>query len=113
MTPDGTAAVSSSTDCTVRLWRVPYSPFVAGSVVSEDTCVAEYTGKFAFRGIDHHPSEARFATAGASLDVWDHQRSEPVATYAWGADTVVSARYNPVGRWDARTESTLRCCSLV
>jgi len=27
--------------------------------------------------------------------VWDHERSEPVASFAWGADTVTAVRFNP------------------
>lgn len=29
------------------------------------------------------------------VDVWDHERSEPVASFAWGADTVTAVRFNP------------------
>lgn len=36
-----------------------------------------------------------FATAGAAVDVWDHERSEPIHTFTWGADNVLSARFNP------------------
>jgi len=37
-----------------------------------------------------------FATAGAKVDVWSHERSEPVSTFTWGADTIHSVRFNPV-----------------
>lgn len=29
------------------------------------------------------------------VDVWDHERSEPVSGFAWGADSVTSVRFNP------------------
>lgn len=29
------------------------------------------------------------------VDLWDHNRSEPVASFQWGSDTVVSVRFNP------------------
>ena len=29
------------------------------------------------------------------MDLWDHARSEPVSTFQWGSDTVVSVRFNP------------------
>ena len=48
------------------------------------------------RGIDHHWQDGVFATSGAKVDVWDHDRSEPTATFSWGADTVHSVRFNPV-----------------
>jgi hypothetical protein len=50
------------------------------------------------RGIDHHWRDDTFATAGAAVDVWDHQRSEPVTSLTWGADSMHSVRFNPVRR---------------
>ena len=29
------------------------------------------------------------------VDIWDHSRSEPVNSFAWGADTVTAVRFNP------------------
>ena len=29
------------------------------------------------------------------MDVWDHERSEPVQSFTWGADTVTAVRFNP------------------
>lgn len=58
----------------------------------------EFQGRNAFRGIDHHWRENLFATAGATVEVWSHERSEPVSTFSWGADTVLSVKFNPVSR---------------
>ncbi len=52
-------------------------------------------GANAFRSIDHHWSRNTFATASSAVDVWDHERSEPIHTFSWGADTVISVRFNP------------------
>ena len=49
MTRGGDAAVSCSTDCTVRLWRVPYAPFESGSVEAEDRAVLQFHGSAAFK----------------------------------------------------------------
>jgi len=48
------------------------------------------------RAIDHHWEDDKFATAGAAVDIWDHSRAEPISTYSWGADSVLSVRFNPV-----------------
>ena len=29
------------------------------------------------------------------VDIWDHERSEPVTELSWGSDTVTSVRFNP------------------
>lgn len=56
---------------------------------------AEYAASGALRGADHHWTRPRFATCGAEVLLWDHERSEPVSRYSWGADTVASVRFNP------------------
>jgi WD repeat and SOF domain-containing protein 1 len=58
--------------------------------------VFEFQGRNAFRAIDHHWRENLFATAGAVVEVWSHERSEPVNTFTWGADSVLSVKFNPV-----------------
>lgn len=94
-TANGEACVSCGTDSTVKLWKVPYAPFEVGTVECEETPVYEFQGKSAFRAIDHHWQSQTFATAGAAVDIWDHARSEPIRTFTWGSDTVLSVRFNP------------------
>lgn len=95
VTPDGEGCVSAATDCTVKLWKVPFAPFDGGPVEEDEAPVMEFSGKHAFRGIDHHWERPQFATAAAAVEIWDHSRAEPTQTYEWGADTVTSVRFNP------------------
>lgn len=94
---DGRILVSCGHDCTVRLWNVPAPSILEFDDSSDDTLkpLAEYTGKYAYRGADHQWGGNLFATAGAQLDIWDHNRSQPVNSFEWGVDTVVSVRFNP------------------
>ena len=75
--PSGDVAVSCSTDCSVRLFRLPFAPFEgAGDVADEAGAVLEFQGKHAFRGIDHHWAQSKFATAGAQVrPFWESCRS--------------------------------------
>jgi len=91
----GHNVVSSSEDGTVRLWKVPAPAFEPGPVAESQESVMEYVGKSGFRGIDHHWEKDMFATAGAAVDVWDHERSEPIQTFEWGADNVINVKFNP------------------
>jgi WD repeat and SOF domain-containing protein 1 len=109
--PDGETCVSCSTDATIKLWKVPYAPFEAAPVESEEKAVMAFEGKHAFRGIDHHWQRNTFVTSSAVVEVWDHERSEPIHTFSWGADTVLSARFNPVSSAWARSCCMWRCCS--
>lgn len=76
-----------------------------------------------FRAVDHQWDGDVFATAGAQLDIWNHNRfhlnifqillpqygkwisfqhilflssrSQPVNSFEWGKDTTISVRFNP------------------
>ncbi|KAK9844406.1 hypothetical protein WJX74_002087 [Apatococcus lobatus] len=95
-TPSGDACVSCSTDCTVRLWRIPAAGMQPAAEPQEAQAALEFHGANGFRAIDHHWQGDRFATAGAQVDVWDHARSEPMSTFRWGAESALSVRFNPV-----------------
>jgi WD repeat and SOF domain-containing protein 1 len=45
--------------------------------------------------IDHHWVDVQFVTGGQVVNVWDESRSQPIHTYQWGADSILSVRYNP------------------
>jgi len=84
--------------------------------------LAVWRGKHAFLYMDAAPSGRSFATASVGIAVWDYERSEPVHSYEWGADSVTTVRYNPaepsllastgadrsVALYDVRTDSALR-----
>ena len=95
--PDGRHAVSVGDDAAIRLWQLPgaaAAPAAAESAAPAKP-VASFHGRHALRDVDHHWRKAWFATAGAAVQLWDHERSEPLAEYNWGVDTVASVRFNP------------------
>lgn len=107
--PDGESAVSCSADCTIKLWKVPHAPFEAGGVQADAAPVAEYVGKNAFLGVDYHAQANRFATCGSDVSIWDAAHSDPIHTFSWGDDSVLSVKFNPV-----RTPpSDSSCCTRV
>lgn len=81
--------------------QVPYAPFEAGDVCAEQGPALEFSGRHAFRGVDHHWCRPTFATAGSTVELWDHGRSEAVGSFSWGSDSVVSVRFNPVSNGEA------------
>jgi WD repeat and SOF domain-containing protein 1 len=94
---DGNVLVSCGTDCTVRLWNVPRPSLEDSSISSENFIEpsATYVWKNAFWAVDHQFEGDLFATAGAQLDIWNHNRSQPVQSFQWGTDSVISVRFNP------------------
>ncbi|KAK4688856.1 DDB1- and CUL4-associated factor 13, partial [Tremellales sp. Uapishka_1] len=55
-----------------------------------------YTSKNGFNGIDHHRSDAVFATASNTVQIWDETRSNPLSTLAFGnsMETVTAVKFN-------------------
>ena len=94
--PDGDTAVSCAADCTVKLWRVPHAPLEQGDVQQEARPHVEYVGQHAFLGIDYHHQRDCFATCGHAVDIWDAEHSQPIQTFDWGSESVLSIRFNPV-----------------
>lgn len=76
--------LSCAADKTVKLWDP-----AAGK-----TPVATYIGTGAFNSVSHHRSERTFATASGAIDIWDTDRSKPVSSLTWGADTINCVRFN-------------------
>ncbi|PRQ24028.1 putative transcription factor WD40-like family [Rosa chinensis] len=94
---DGRVLVSCGTDCSVRLWAVPISTAMELDVSSDKSVepLETYVWKNAFRSVDHQWNFDRFATGGAGVDIWNHNRSAPEQSLEWGTDTVISVRFNP------------------
>ncbi|KAM7492214.1 hypothetical protein LguiA_035135 [Lonicera macranthoides] len=94
---DGCILVSCGSDCTVRLWSVPTATGMDLDNSSDDSTkpLAVYVWKNAFWAVDHQWDGDLFATAGAQVDIWNHNRSQPVNSFEWGKDTGISVRFNP------------------
>ncbi|KAK4766500.1 hypothetical protein SAY87_008142 [Trapa incisa] len=93
---DGRILVSCGTDCTVRLWTVPIptlEEFYSPGKSSEPLAI--YTRQNAFRAVDHQWDGEQFATGGAQVDLWNHNRSLPIKSFEWGTDTILSVKFNP------------------
>ncbi|KAF8935014.1 WD40-repeat-containing domain protein [Dissophora ornata] len=87
---EGDRFLSCSNDRTVKIWDPSTDIDGASSTIP----VATFTGKNAFSGISHHRSDNIFATSGSAIDIWDHDRAEPVQTLNWGVDTINTVKFN-------------------
>lgn len=92
---DGCILVSCGTDCTIRLWNIPTTMESDDSTKSTVEPASVHVWKNAFWGVDHQWDGEHFATAGAQVDIWNHNRSQPINSFEWGSDTVISVRFNP------------------
>jgi DDB1- and CUL4-associated factor 13 len=75
--------VSVGEDKVVHLWS-PESQKPVTSFISQHV----------FSGIDHHRKDKIFATSSGVIDLWDHNRSEPIQTMQWGAESILGVKFN-------------------
>ena len=48
------------------------------------------------RSIDHKVASSVFATSGTTVQLWDHNRSKAIRTFAWGSDTATKVKFNQI-----------------
>lgn len=53
-----------------------------------------YISRYPFTAVDHHRSDNIFMTSSTQIDVWNHERAEPIQTFKWGAETVTTVKSN-------------------
>lgn len=58
--------------------------------------ISTFIGQYAFNAVDHHRRKDWFATSAINIDLWSHERSDPIQSFTWGADTIQTCRFNPV-----------------
>ncbi|CAI2369405.1 unnamed protein product [Moneuplotes crassus] len=56
---------------------------------------AQYMSKSILFNVDHSYEEAKFATSGSIVQVWDYERSDPISRFDWGMDAVNTLKWNP------------------
>ncbi|KAI8808446.1 WD40-repeat-containing domain protein [Cladochytrium replicatum] len=81
--PFQTTFVTVGDDKVVKMWDR-----------KEPEPTATYLHSSGFTGIDHHRSQNMFATSSTQVDLWDHQRAEPVKSLSWEAETVLTVKFN-------------------
>ncbi|KZT50280.1 WD40 repeat-like protein [Calocera cornea HHB12733] len=106
--------LSCSVDRTIKLWEAdgdsdpleqeeadeetagPSTRRRAGAGAGAGVPVRTFMGKMAFNSVDHHRSEAQFASASNVVQLWDETKTEPILNMRFGngAETVLTVRFN-------------------
>ena len=101
--PFGELAFTCGLDKTIKMWNIHVGSAMnyenSGESEEEKTMNTPtnvFLGKHNFNGIHHHAAKTQFATCGATVDIWDHARADPIHSFQWGADSVMALRFNPV-----------------
>eukprot|EP00210_Caulerpa_lentillifera_P000165 g160.t1 len=90
LTPDGLHFLTCSTDTSIKLWEVD------GNDPEITRPKRELPGTQCYRGLSHHWTKMQFITAGSVVELWDHNRSQPIEKFSWGTDSITSVKFNPV-----------------
>ncbi|KAG7699939.1 hypothetical protein KL930_000626 [Ogataea haglerorum] len=89
--------LSCGHDKTIKLWKVYDENFEKEEDESESSTQGlekTFLGEHAFQSLDHHYSDGLFVTGGATINLWDVNRSRPVSDLSWGADNITTVRFN-------------------
>ncbi|XP_066434592.1 DDB1- and CUL4-associated factor 13 [Eleutherodactylus coqui] len=87
----GTSFFTVGDDRTVKQWKME-SPGYG----EKEEPIHTVLGKTVYTGVDHHWTDAIFATCGQQVDIWDEQRTSPMQSYTWGVDSISTVKFNPV-----------------
>lgn len=87
--PTGATFFSCGDDKAIKQWAL--EPLDSDSIKPLNSFLAPHT----LTAVDHHWVDQQFATSGDRLDVWDWNRPDPIHSYKWGSDTILSVKFNP------------------
>jgi len=112
--PSGSLLLSASMDSTVKMWNMEAG---LDDIAEGIRPVATFLGAHPFNGIDHHRKDEMFVTAGAKVELWNHNRS---AAIKWdegkweGGDETVIAWSRACEQWVRSVLDSSGCaCSFV
>ncbi|KAG7662953.1 sof1 [[Candida] subhashii] len=100
VTPKGNTMLSCGDDKTIKLWSVHSEEF--DHTITDDEVytskkqglIKSFLGEHAFKGIDHHREDDLFVTGGATIQLWDMNRSKHISDLSWGADNINTVKFN-------------------
>ncbi|CAK7891123.1 protein Sof1p [[Candida] anglica] len=100
VTPNTSHMLSCGDDKTIKLWSVNTDDFDGSQTDQElyskkgSGLTKTFLGEHSFKGIDHHNDEGLFVTGGASIQLWDMNRSKHISNLSWGADNISTVKFN-------------------
>lgn len=90
---DGNTFYTCGDDKTVKQWAL--QPSLLNKNDTNIKPINTYISSDSLTSIDHHWVDKQFATCGEKLSVWDSNRSDPIHSYKWSIDTILSIKFNP------------------
>ncbi|KAI0342518.1 WD40 repeat-like protein [Trametopsis cervina] len=95
---DETRLLSCGVDRNIKLWDTRETGLDENGAGPSEARkpLSIFPGKTAFNSIDHHRSDALFATASSIVQVWDENKSAPISnlTFPTSTETISAVRFN-------------------
>lgn len=99
--PDAAGATffTCGDDKIIKQWALDPSTVTTRSGSSSNSAPIEpintIIAPHSLTAIDHHWIDNQFATSGDAICLWDNTRPDPLHTYKWGCDSILSVKFNP------------------
>ena len=78
-------------DKLIKRWDLQPDGNSPDTVLPLSTFISPHT----LHTIDHHWVDEQFASGGEVVSIWDPNRVDPVHSYQWGNDSILSLKFNP------------------
>jgi WD repeat and SOF domain-containing protein 1 len=104
VTPSGEQFLSCGSDSQVHLWPLQFDVYDGFDIDARPfehmkiKPLQSYAGDEPFYAVDHQYGTECFATVSSQLQIWDVNRSHPLTSISWGAETHNSVRWNHAER---------------
>lgn len=98
VTPDaqGKTFFSCGDDKLIKQWALqPETTATSSSALNDIQPIRTIVVPQTLTSIDHHWVDNQFATSGEAVNIWDNTRDTALHSYKWGADSVLSVKFNP------------------
>ncbi|CDK26552.1 unnamed protein product [Kuraishia capsulata CBS 1993] len=88
--------LSCGDDKTIKLWDVDNQDKSQKEETEASTAglVKTWRAEHSFKSMDHHYEDPVFVTGGATINLWDLNRNNPISDLSWGADNVNTVKFN-------------------
>ena len=92
---DGNTFYTCGDDRMIKQWALQPTTTLSLDDNTEIKPLKTYMSEHTLTGIDHHWVDRQFASSGDAISLWDATRSDPIHTYKWTVDSILSVKFNP------------------
>ena len=109
---DGNTFYTCGDDRIIKQWALQPTTTLSSDDDEDIKPLKTFISEHSLTGIDHHWVDRQFATSGDAISLWDATRSDPIHSYKWTVDSILSIKFNPAEVF-TRTTIALYACAYL